>query len=751
VPRVSKPGDFGLGGAKLREIPIGQRRARASPEAFGYGRSVESFGGGLGPDAFGAGRNLESFGGGVAPEAYGSGQALISQETEGQALSAYLSVKRRDEITQANADSLKARGTYWEEFDQRQTARADGDPGEFTKDELSHFDEWKAAQLEGQTGFRRQVLEQDFGQLRMSVQGQASQFEGTRRRQYREEQQKIVYDQTLEAAGSARNAAFTQPGDLGALQQQQLRTIEATDLPEDVKAKLSRTVNGALADAAWQGRVQKDPYSVKAALERGDPAELQGLEFDDRAQIIGHADAVINGIEAEQRRLASEARAEANRRRSEAQQEQMFRLADMQDQVAAVNDAAAKGLPIEGAGSLMTQIVKEAHGAMSPAILTRSQRLAEHLNLAITSSAYARDFATKPVVDQMAELEALRTTAHAPDDLPLAAAKYEIAGKVIKANVDAINEGHFLQRANELGVVKLEPLDLTDPGSIAKRVDDSKMASAFLGSGAVSTQLFTKDELAAEAKRFAGMAGEERANYMAKLQAAAGDQYPEIMRQLTAKGGLDRASQYISILSGRPDAAPVMNAVGEAMSAKPEELKVNLIKSGWSEADVDRSVEKGLRQWMSSVGQTYVQGATGASAMQADVFDMVKNTSLVLMRTHSPAEAVRLATDQIINERYEFRDGYRIPKPARNAADYIAGVDLRTRNAVANLTPDSVDPKGSAQGVDEITRRAGYVEAVKNRHQWVTLPDESALVLTDEQGSVVTERGVPVIVKFGPH
>jgi hypothetical protein len=316
MPRVSKPGAFGLGdgSGKLRAAPIGSRQVRASPTAFGAGRSVESYGGGLGPEAFGGGRNLESFGGNVAPEAYGTGQALISPETENRALGAYLSVQRRDEITQANADSLKARSEYWLGFDQRQTSRAEGDPGEFTKDELAHYDEWQAKQLDGATGFRRQVLEQDMGQLRLSVQNQASNFEGTRRRQYREEQQKVVYDQTLEQVGSARNAAFSQPSDLGALQGQQARVIDASGLPDDLKAKLHRTTNGALADAAWLGRVEKDPYGVKAAMERGDPRELQGLEFDDRTKILGRADSTINGIEVEKRRAASEARAEANRR-----------------------------------------------------------------------------------------------------------------------------------------------------------------------------------------------------------------------------------------------------------------------------------------------------------------------------------------------------------------------------------------------------------------------------------------------------
>jgi hypothetical protein len=156
-----------------------------------------------------------------------------------------------------------------------------------------------------------------------------------------------------------------------------------------------------------------------------------------------------------------------------------------------------------------------------------------------------------------------------------------------------------------------------------------------------------------------------------------------------------------------------------------------------------------LRDFVDTLGPTYAQGsAGGAQAMITDLTDMVKRTALVQMRTQSADEAVRGAAEAIINSRYEFRDGYRIPKPSVGGDSAIARIDQMMADTVASLAPELVDPPGSALGVDEATRRAGYLEAVRNRGQWVTLPDESGLVLTDENGNAVMVKGRPVQVKF---
>ena len=185
------------------------------------------------------------------------------------------------------------------------------------------------------------------------------------------------------------------------------------------------------------------------------------------------------------------------------------------------------------------------------------------------------------------------------------------------------------------------------------------------------------------------------------------------------------------------------------MDTDLEDLNVNLVRVGASEADVDREVVLALELFLKTSGATYAQGpGLGAQALITDVTDIVKRTAMVQMRTMSLRDAVRSTADAFINSRYEFRRGYRIPKPTVGGEAAIERVDQKMADALAALSPEIIDPPGSLEGVDEATRRSGYLDAVRNRGQWATLPDESGLVLLDENGNAVRVKGKPVTVKF---
>jgi hypothetical protein len=48
----------------------------------------------------------------------------------------------------------------------------------------------------------------------------------------------------------------------------------------------------------------------------------------------------------------------------------------------------------------------------------------------------------------------------------------------------------------------------------------------------------------------------------------------------------------------------------------------------------------------------------------------------------------------------------------------------------------------------DAVRRETYLRQVRNQGRWVTLPDETGLLLTDELGNAVIANRQPVIVKF---
>lgn len=371
--------------------------------------------------------------------------------------------------------------------------------------------------------------------------------------------------------------------------------------------------------------------------------------------------------------------------------------------------------------------------------------LEEPLRRMVEGDTYAEAFGSQPIEQQAAELDALSKQPSTPDS----AARLAAAGKVMKANVDALKDGRGLELAKDRGVVDLQPVNVLDPASMQARVSASLQASDYLGGNA---GLLTPAERQAEVAKMRTMTGDQLPAYMAQLQQSSGDAYPDLIRELTTgKDALPRVAQYSAILANRPEAAPVLNAMVEGMQSDPKDLAGNLVRRGTTEAKVNAEVAARLEPWLGTVGQTYRQGSQGggAAAMQADVTDMVKQTAMTLMRTYSMEESVKMAADGIINSRYEFRDGYRILLPASDKDAFLDRFDKAMSDTVASLSPELLDPPGSAAGVDERTRRQGYYDAVTTKGSWATLPDESGLVLTDELGNAVLAKGRPVVVKFG--
>lgn len=706
----------------LRPLSAPRLDSRASDAAFGGGRSLESFGGGAGPEAYGAGLRIPTAG----PLGYGAGDAEALQQVGAMvsdAAQVALRIDRQDQVLRGRRNALSARVDYEKRFMERK-AGAPADARDFTKSTMEDFDTFRRERIEGLSGIEREIVENELLEFEGSVYGKAVSFETERRFEARK-------TETASLLEVARNAVFTSPQDLGSIRNGILGDIDETDLPEFAKAELKGTATAALAESYWLANVQRDPYGAKAALESGQ--DLQGLEFSSRATLLNKADNEIRGIEVERRRAAAEAAAEARARAAEARQAQALRLSGLREETQFAVQMIGQGLPVAGIGDLAKRIAAEGEAG---------SKLGEALDLVQNTADFSRTFAMIPVAEQAAEIEALRTQPQTEETF----AKLGAAAKVLGATSEAIRENRALQRAAELGVIDLQPVDFTDPQSVANRIGAARMASDYLGG---PVEMFTPAERAAQAQVLAGMRGEQKAQYLATIQEAAGDAYPDVIRELGLKGGLDRGSRYLSLLAGRPEAAPIANLVGEAMDTDEKDLKVNLTRAGVSEAEVDRYVADELEDFLTTLGPTYAQGSGGgAQALITDITDMVKRTALVGMRTQSAREAVRQAADAIINSRYEFRDGYRIPRPSVGGDAAVARIDQMMDEAMAALSPEIVDPPGSLMGVDEATRRNGYVEAVRNRGQWATLPDESGLVLLDENANAVTVKGRPVVVKF---
>lgn len=500
---------------------------------------------------------------------------------------------------------------------------------------------------------------------------------------------------------------------------------------EESTLKAKEEIQGNFLDG-WVERTPNKSAAL-AGLKRGHT----GNPVVDGVLAVTHPDTVD--------KLANHLEAEINRRQAKADAAQTLRLQDLRDQASDAVEMMNAGVPVAGVEKLHRAILAEG---------PRGAPLAEKLGGAIGTAAYAENFALKPLPDQIAEVDGLQTELKdlrdKGGDVSQSAAtftKLQTAAKVVKADLAALDEGRALDVAAARGLITVAPVDPTDPASVANRVSAAKAASEHFGT---RVPIVRPAEVASIAGGVSKMLGEEQAAYFSQMQAAAGDAYPDFIRDLTVKGGLDRKASTIAVLAGRPDAADVVNAVGEALSVDPKDLKPNLDRAQVSEAEVDRLVATRLSDWAATVGATYKQGSVGggAAAFIASTTETVKLTAMTLMRTRGVDEAVNRAADAIINDRYEYRDTYRIPRPAVGGQAAIDKIDTAIASTMAALSPDLVDPRGSPEGVSEQTRRAAYFDSVRSTGTWSNLPDESGLVLTDQDGNAVTVKGRPVLVKF---
>ena len=359
----------------LRPLSLRRLDGNADPRAFGAGRSVESFGGGAGPEAYGAGLRIPTAN--AVGYGAGTGEALrVAGAVAGQAAEVALRIDRQDSILRGRRNALSAGVEYDKRFMERK-AGAPADAKDFTKSTMEDFDTFRQQKLEGLEGVERDIVENELLQLEGSIYKQAVGFETERKFETRKSEVGSLLD-------IARNAVFSRPQDLGRVREGIVGDIAATDLPQFAKDTLTKTATAALAESYFSAEVQRDPYATKARLEAGDPADLQGLEFDSRTQLLNKADAEIRGIEAEKRRQEAEARAaqrereaEARAARAEAQYAARFTY---EDEVA----AAERG---EVANPNAMKIITAAFG-------DKAGPMVDSITRAREAAGYARQFST---------------------------------------------------------------------------------------------------------------------------------------------------------------------------------------------------------------------------------------------------------------------------------------------------------------------------------------------------------------------
>ncbi|MEY5100082.1 MAG: hypothetical protein RJA36_2801, partial [Pseudomonadota bacterium] len=302
-----------------------------------------------------------------------------------------------------------------------------------------------------------------------------------------------------------------------------------------------------IQDQFLQGWVERapNPYVALKGLQSGKTGSpsVDGVlaasppKVTDR--LAKELEGEIRTREAEARQAAREAKAEARAQAAEALQQQQWRVQQLGDEVSGVVEASQQGVPLAGVEDLVKRINAEAARAPNPDVMRSVQVLNQKLDLAMDTADYARQVALTPTDHLVAEVERLRTTPSAPDDALGNAAKLQVVSKVLAANQEAAAKGEVLDRAGQLGIVKLAPIDPGDPASIGKRVTDAHTAAQALGTGPNGLQYLRPQEATALVSGFknAGTV-DERLAMLAPLTVGPKDDEigRKVLSQLEGKG-----------------------------------------------------------------------------------------------------------------------------------------------------------------------------------------------------------------------
>ena len=566
------------------------------------------------------------------------------------------------------------------------------------------FDEYAANLIKYAPERTQDLLKEDLARIRLSLHEDAANYQ-TKARDAKastdlgaaldESTQLLVSDPTKFDLVQTRFAALVNAAP-GLTQQQRIDML----------------LNGttALQVARVQGMIQQDPEGTLGLLKSGE--QLVGLNGQQRQQLTNQAEVEVRRIDAERKAASAEY------------------LRGVGDEVRFASQMLELGMTPAGLDGIRQR--------------ARGTPYQGDLQIAEGASDAARLHAMKPLPEQIDEINRLKQEPQTPESF----AKLQGMIKATRGAAEAVQNGTELEYMDQLGMVKLQPVDVTDPASIAKRKQDVALASQQMG---VQVPMLTKAERNAVVADISTRPPEEQIGYLQKMQDALGADFPSLMVELNdGPGGLPRSTRALLMVAGRAEAAPIVGALVEGMNTKDEDLNVNLKREGVSPGALDKEVTSALASFDATVGETYKLGSGGptgtAQSLVADVHDVVARTAKVLMRSMDMQSAVKMAADLIVNTRYYYSDGIRIPREGWSSASEFTSA---LKNRLALLAPEDLQVPPSMVGLPPDRAAEVYRNDVVNGGRWITLPDESGVALVDADGNLVLQNnGRPVIMNF---
>jgi hypothetical protein len=603
-------------------------------------------------------------------------------------------------LVSANEDLQSAR-SHWSTELQRRQAEAPAGAAGFTQSVLADFDaDAKERVKRAKTQHSREQLKARLADVRLGLQEDAQRFETG----------SATADRVNRLEGSvesARTAVNFRPGDFDKIHTEVLTAIAGSGLTAEQRVKAAESASQALSVAAVDGMIRNDPRGTLKELnnEKTQNSAIAGMGLDERERARSRAQSEINRLDQQ----ARAARAEA----------QDTLRADTQDAFT----ARALGLPA--------------------ALPERSRYVAAYGSEG--GERYRKDQARWKIFDVAGEA-AYQTPAEAAKTLEVLKPKTQDGAHEAQGNYEAAVQIYARQRKaleeNPVAVLEsrnpniaaLHEAAAKDPAQIPMYFGALRAQQATLG--------IAEPKLLSDAKRTEIAAAlvynvdkpAQRTEVLRSLQAAYGDDYVDVMREVAPKlDGMGRV-----LINMLPPAAQRLDAA----YAQKENLAKTVPEK--TRTEIDEAVRTELAEFASTLSDQ-----PDFADRYAEHFEATRLFAQSLAAAGaSPADAARNAASQVINDQYHFTDGLRIP--ATYDEDIIT-LSLNTQKAtlaksgkfiVSGVLPFST-PEAAQEDMRNLIARSGY---------WTTNENGTGVVLKiphrQGMGEVYRENGTRVEFTF---
>ncbi len=202
-----------------------------------------------------------------------------------------------------------------------------------------------------------------------------------------------------------------------------------------------------------------------------------------------------------------------------------------------------------------------------------------------------------------------------------------------------------------------------------------------------------------------------------------------------------------------PEVGPLVRVIGSGVPDAPARILTELAPQKLSDILKDESTEKSnqVKKDVLSAFTPFIKSMAGNEGGVGLFNDFraqgEKLSAYYIVNGMSSAEASAKAFKDLIGDRYDFRDSWRVPKGLPQSSDDIQRGSVQAMRDLENI--GIAPPRDNAGGLSSDYLVKAKADAIRRDGKWVTAPDESGLALVYNDQAVRGRDGGPLILTWG--